>query len=125
MKKCIKCDEYKPFTEFRVRKYRKGTPYRNQCRACERRSRRERIYGVSDDSIREMIKAQNYRCAICREPFKATPCVDHCHTTGVVRGMLCANCNIGLAKFRDSIRMLELAVDYLTRAEDALTGEVN
>ena len=54
-------------------------------------------------------------CAICGRPDPEH--VDHSHETGVVRGILCFNCNGGLGQFRDSIDALLNAVSYLTRAD--------
>ncbi len=42
--------------------------------------------------------------------------VDHCHTTGKVRGMLCSDCNTGLGKFKDGPALLRRAAEYLERA---------
>lgn len=40
------------------------------------------------------MKAQNFRCALCRILIDAeNSCLDHCHTTGQIRGVLCRNCN--------------------------------
>lgn len=40
--------------------------------------------------------------------------VDHCHSTAVVRGLLCSNCNSGLGYFKDSAALMKAAVKYLT-----------
>ena len=48
---------------------------------------------------------------------KAFPFVDHCHTTNKVRGILCAACNFGIGKFKDSTALLYLAIDYLKKNE--------
>jgi len=49
------------------------------------------------DDMRETLKvAQGHRCALCEQPFHALAgavCVDHDHDTGMIRGVLCANCN--------------------------------
>ena len=55
-------------------------------------------------------------CAICGLPETDKRfCVDHNHKTGVVRGLLCANCNKGLGHFFDSIESLEKAKSYLLK----------
>jgi len=68
-----------------------------------------------------MLKKQNTKCKICnikfRRTFKATPCIDHCHTTNKVRGILCTSCNIGLGHFKDSTEILTNAINYLKETE--------
>lgn len=41
--------------------------------------------------------------------------VDHCHDTGVIRGLICSNCNFGLGKFKDNPKRLIAAAKYLTQ----------
>jgi hypothetical protein len=43
--------------------------------------------------------------------------VDHCHTTGTIRGLLCRKCNVGIGLLGDNIEGLQAALDYLLRAE--------
>jgi hypothetical protein len=53
-------------------------------------------------------------CAICRQPSVGQRLsIDHCHETGIVRGLLCSPCNLGLGSFRDSVERLESAIRYL------------
>ena len=40
-------------------------------------------------------------------------CIDHCHFTGRVRGLICNNCNAGIGNLKDSIKNLEKAIYYL------------
>lgn len=57
------------------------------------------------------------RCDICDSPSEGRAlAMDHCHTSGKVRGMLCSNCNTGLGLFKDSPRLLLTAMDYLQRS---------
>lgn len=76
-----------------------------------------RKYGLSLDQFKNMVREQEGRCAICRKPFKNSSDihVDHCHQTGAVRGLLCFLCNQGIGKFKDDVRLLELAASYLLR----------
>jgi len=42
--------------------------------------------------------------------------IDHCHITGIVRGLLCNECNRGIGLLRDSADLLRKAADYLDNA---------
>jgi len=74
-------------------------------------------YGMSADDKRLMEQAQDNRCAICKTHFSEMNQrrihVDHCHTTGKVRGILCHNCNQVLGQAADKIDVLESAIKYL------------
>jgi hypothetical protein len=81
---------------------------------------RFRKYGLTPDAYTAMLAGQSGRCAICRcmLDLKAgrgvgAACIDHCHKTGRVRGVLCTNCNHGVGKFRDDPALLLAAVEYL------------
>lgn len=52
-------------------------------------------------------------CGISEYENNKKLAIDHCHKTGIVRGLLCNNCNHGLGKFKDSIQLLSKAIDYL------------
>jgi hypothetical protein len=76
----------------------------------------KRDYGIAYEQYQELLKQQDGRCAICNEtPTDKKLAVDHSHATGVVRGLLCSACNVGLGHFKDSIELLSKAVEYLNR----------
>ena len=82
-----------------------------------------RVYGITVQQWIEMYDRQGGLCGICRTAgFKmkasheAQLVVDHCHTTGVVRGLLCHNCNRALGLLQDSPANLNRALAYLERA---------
>lgn len=60
-----------------------------------------------------LLEVQQHKCAICREPFLKTPCIDHCHVTGSVRALLCGKCNSGLGMFHENIEYMTNAIKYL------------
>lgn len=71
-----------------------------------------RRFGLTHDELFAMGAAQGDLCAICRAtPWKF---IDHDHATGRIRGLLCAQCNMGLGQFRDDKARLENAITYLT-----------
>lgn len=88
-------------------KYRQKNPER--FRAAQRRFK----YGITADEYAEMVEASKGLCAICRKPMKR-PCIDHCHETGKVRGLLCHNCNVGIGNLRDDPDIMRAAIRYLT-----------
>lgn len=74
-------------------------------------------YGLRPDDFERMLSEQGSACAICREAFadNAPPCIDHCHDTGRVRGLLCRACNAALGGFGDDSAIVTAALAYLTR----------
>lgn len=87
-------------------------------------TRLKRLFGISQQQYDEMALKQNNLCAICNQPETMLDnkqlgvrklAVDHCHITKKIRGLLCFNCNIGLGKFKDSIEMLQKAINYLIK----------
>ena len=82
----------------------------------------KRDYGISLEAYTEMLIKQQGLCAICgtatgsersNNNGRKVLGVDHNHTTGAVRGLLCARCNAGLGNFQENIEWLRKAVDYL------------
>jgi hypothetical protein len=61
-------------------------------------------------------KRQGHACAICRTVTRVVLCIDHCHVTGRVRGLLCRSCNSALSFCADDPRLLRAALAYLQAA---------
>ena len=79
-------------------------------RPYSRHSHLAREYGLSVDEFNGMVAKQGGMCAICNKPLQ---CVDHCHLTGVVRGLLCKRCNTGIGMLDDNPSLLMRAAEYL------------
>ena len=80
------------------------------------RRKREREYGVTHDEYLALLEAQGGTCAICHDSAQQRAlAVDHDHVTGAIRGLLCDRCNPMLGYARDSIAILEAAIEYLKR----------
>src|SRR5262249_27626134 len=84
-------------------RYATDSDYRAKILAAQKKTRRagelRRKYGLSLQDYDRMFARQRGICPMCRKKFKRTPCVDHSQLTGLVRGLLCRNCNIGFGNF--------------------------
>jgi hypothetical protein len=97
--------------------YRHG---RSRTRAYNNEYQMKKNYGVEYETYLGMVSKQNGKCAICgaeppNDERKKRLSIDHCHTTGKVRGLLCDPCNRGLGFFRDNQDNLKKAISYLAR----------
>lgn len=127
-RECSKCKEYKIWKNFaHDKKNRLGRC--SICKACNNKYQKEKacpqskrkrqlksVYGITLETYNQMLEEQNHGCKLCGKTVKTNGkalAVDHCHATGIVRGLLCAQCNIGLGNFEDNQDRLRLAIQYL------------
>lgn len=139
---CKTCQTTKPVTEFFKTAHQdpSGIPrYRQNCKLChqaitnqwrkenaealrlrreaskQRRYRKLRLqkYGLTEDEMAGLESQVNGVCPICQRPCSALV-VDHCHSTGKVRSLLCPTCNQALGLFRDDPESLKRAAEYVS-----------
>ena len=98
-----------------------STPERKARHAVmSRQATLQRKYGITVEEYNDMLAAQGGKCKICGRTDSGSVAtnhlaVDHCHTTGKVRGILCDPCNRGLGLFQDNPDLTEAATAYLRR----------
>jgi len=130
-KQCKMCHKTRVLTKFP--KNNTVTGYYSYCYDCKRAVNREqdkrrkhsitrkewsrkaylkRTYGMTSEQYEELEKSQNGGCAICGSTNRLA--VDHDHSTGAIRGLLCHNCNRGLGMFKDDSTRLTNAIRYLS-----------
>lgn len=106
-----------------VHRLRNSKDGKKRCPTCRRRKDNVevrhflRYKDFSEEKFTAMLTAQEGVCAICKTdtaPKRLN--VDHDHVSGDVRGLLCINCNWGLGQFRDSVELLQDAINYLKKA---------
>jgi hypothetical protein len=134
VRQCGCCKEQLPVASFNRRKRGTGS-YQTNCKKCvgelwktakqsgpevRRRYQLQRKYGVNEQSYFSLWNQQNGVCAICGNEetarYKGTLkmlAVDHDHETGVIRGLLCQECNTGIGKFRHDQDLLVKASEYV------------
>lgn len=131
MKQCCTCKEIKAKREFH-KDNTKSTGLHSQCKECSkkrlkahieanpdyhRNNHYKKLYGITVDVYNKIFEDQQGCCAICgahSKEFTRSLAVDHCHTTGVVRGLLCTNCNTAIGKLKEDPTLFLKAIEYLT-----------
>lgn len=113
---CSGCNLYKRKEFFYKANY--GKSLNPLCKPCfsfrNRELRLKNLYGLTIQDYETMLDNQDRKCAICHVGFGTRQFdIDHNHTTGKVRGLLCNNCNQMLGQAKDSILVLERAIQYL------------
>lgn len=127
-KRCASCCRVLDQKKFSTNLTRHGKPVlRSSCKRCcaeqrrryeKDRTRRLRVqnlrkYNLTVDDHAAMVLAQKNRCAICNKESDKPLGVDHDHTTGAVRKLLCHHCNAGLGNFREKPELFYRAITYL------------
>ena len=130
---CKRCNEYLPKDYFGSDKSRISgkSIYCKACRARLAKVQRKlkpkeksqysrlRRYGISKERYQEMMEEQEGSCAICKtkEPSSIHQelYIDHDHLTGIVRGLLCRNCNLMLGFAKDNVSVLKGCIEYLKK----------
>lgn len=138
-KQCTSCKNVKDIDKFQKdSRYKSGV--RSQCIDCKYtspNSKKARFanhlstkYGITIEEWESRLQDQNGVCDICKRPETRitrpnakkylngeTPklSLDHNHTTGKARGLLCYKCNIGIGHLQESIENLEAAILYLKK----------
>lgn len=142
-RECNRCKNFKVWEEFAINK--KGKNDRKSiCKVCSNneqkklaKQRREedpegvslkrwekhvaKVYKLSLEEVESMLVTQDNGCAICRGNKKISAkrkdlYIDHCHSTGKVRGMLCSACNSMLGFACDNTDTLRAAIIYLEKS---------
>jgi hypothetical protein len=126
-KVCSKCHMRKGVSRFRESEFHVNNArpdgFQSQCKECMKKIRKtytsdqrrgqnlQHRYGLSEADFAALLQKYAGCCAICGH--KGTLVVDHCHSSGSVRGLLCHGCNRGLGCFADDLNRLQRAIVYL------------
>lgn len=100
----------KPERKQRMREYYQN----NKDKSKDRMLRRN--YGISLEEYNSMLEEQNGNCYVCGKHHtqqKNSLSVDHCHTTGAVRRLLCSNCNTSLGLLKENIESVKKLIRYI------------
>lgn len=124
-KKCKRCEKRKPLSAFATER-RNSDGRHSYCRECQSASRTRHLlrtkYDLTPEELEEMKAAQAYRCAVCARKRKLV--IDHNHETGLVRGLLCTQCNVALGMLGDDLVFISALEGYLRQTDPEKIGEL-
>lgn len=108
--------KYREKNADKMRKYHQTRYEENKERLLKdgRKFRMKRLYGVTWEQFEAML-AQGGCCAICDGKLTSEANIDHCHTTGKVRALLCWDCNSGLGLLNDDPELMRRAAEYIEK----------
>jgi len=98
-------------TKLTQKAYRQKPEVKERLKANLKEYRLKTLYNLTLEDLQKMKEEQHYKCLICGIITELV--VDHCHTNGHVRGLLCSSCNGGIGFLKDDIGILESAINYL------------
>jgi hypothetical protein len=79
-------------------------------------SRRAWRYGMTVDEMNERLEEAGDICPICHAAYgteTTKKCIDHCHETGEIRGIICNKCNIAAGMLQDDVQAVKRLAEYL------------
>jgi hypothetical protein len=115
---CPHCKQQKPLTDFYLKSEDQPGDYYSYCKICTRiqvrHSSRQRQFGLTEEAWLTLFQSQGEACAVCRVQTSDSEWhTDHCHASGMTRGILCRNCNLLLGFAGDNVKTLQRAIQYL------------
>jgi len=87
--------------------------HKNKDRKKQAQYRYKFKYGIGIDEYYKMVEEQGNKCLICETTGNKLQ-VDHCHETGIIRGLLCRKCNIAIGLFKESEKNILNALWYVS-----------
>ena len=118
---CNICHLLKDMTEFDINqtdaKGRKTT--RPSCKECRIAIDGKPLTPSEAKRLDVIAPKDIFTCPICHKPsivrVTANLVKDHDHDTGKGREWICDSCNTGLGRFKDNVKLLQEAIDYLEK----------
>jgi len=82
------------------------------------RKNRFKNYQITEEEYNKLFENQSGKCLGCnihQNDLSKKLCVDHCHETGKIRGLLCTPCNLAIGLVKDNVDVLKNLIIYLTK----------
>lgn len=120
------CKECKKVSRSKRKKYdseywqKWSKEHREKLRLRDTEYNLKRKFNISLKDYDNLLQNQSGGCAICTASKSRSGkklAVDHCHSTGKIRGLLCNECNTSLGLFKENLEILKKAINYLENSK--------
>jgi hypothetical protein len=121
---CIVCHTWKHLGDYH-KDSTAANGKKSTCKPCgnllNRHKKRYTRYGLTRHQFEEKFEAQNGQCASCEVELELdgrrtrSPCVDHNHSTGEIRDIICTRCNLAAGNLKDSSERARKLMEYLKK----------
>ena len=125
MKTCTRCLQDLSDDHFHKRTLRSGkTGLQPKCKKCSAEIRKKyykphefmrRKFKLSTEQYADLMAVE--ACQVCGQDFGDKKCIDHCHATEKIRGVLCHKCNTALGLVGDNVQVLSKLIRYLEQSK--------
>lgn len=126
-RQCTRCKRVRPIDDFQIRTRKVGNKrykhYDGYCLQCWNLIQKANKWRIPRKQYEDLLENSKGLCEICQQSYGSSPRLDHSHSTGVVRGLLCNRCNVGLAMIEDNEENAQRALNYLSRYKTAIPDE--
>jgi hypothetical protein len=117
--RCVECDNQQQLKRYHnltinEKRERKRKSVQTLGKDYFKRYKLNRYYNLTLEEFNQMYELQKGKCYLCEKTISGKEVkVDHNHTTGKVRKLLCHNCNTSLGLLNEDIKLFEKCIDYL------------
>ena len=133
MRVCTRCKQEKPLDAFASDNTRPGVKKQSFCKQCKNtynkvayqedpkyreRTWRKQNINITFEEYTKLLNSTNNSCEICNtheDQLGIKLSVDHDHTTGKIRGLLCSKCNTAISFLQDDPVIIKAALNYITK----------
>jgi len=117
---CRRADAKRYYQSSKGKEYRKKASQRADFKKKAAWRTRANRYGMKSAELTEFFESHGWACSACGAKWDSLAhggglCVDHNHTTGQVRGILCVPCNSALGQLREDEERFMRLVKYMTK----------
>lgn len=120
---CAPCNSKKAKAYYKANPHKRTEARANESKIQQKKHRLRKNYNLSLAEYDEMLQKQDGKCATCQlhfSVFKRALAVDHDHSSGKIRGLLCGSCNSSLGLLKENFDTVLRLAKYIQTHKDII-----